>query len=131
EPVADGVTHRVLSSSTGPWRINVLYVDLDRCNAAEAVASGGSTLDRIKTTDMLAALARHERVLGGVNGDFFNLKNGSPTNLLVINGAMRTPPIAQPVLAFDSAGVPHIGVFTLSAGSLRPFHPLEAVGGRP
>ena len=131
EMIADGATHRVISSSKGPWRINVLSVDLDRCNAAEAVASSDSTLDRRKMTDMLAALARREQVLGGVNGDFFNLKNGSPTNLLVINGTMRTRPIAQPVLAFDSAGVPHIGFFTLTGGSLRPFHPLEAVGGRP
>lgn len=129
--VADGVTHRVISSSKGPWRINVLYVDLDRCNAAEAVASSDTSLNRVKTTDMLARLARHEKVVGGVNADFFNLKTGSPTNLLVIDGAMRTPPINQPVLAFDSAGVPHIGFFTLDGGALRPFHPLEAVGGRP
>ncbi|HVX38654.1 MAG TPA: phosphodiester glycosidase family protein [Gemmatimonadaceae bacterium] len=131
EVVAGGVTHRVISSSTGPWRINVLSVDLDRCNAAEAVASSDSTLVRVRTTDMLAGLARHETVLGGVNGDFFSLKTGSPTNLLVINGTVRTPPIAQPVLAFDSAGGPHIAFFTQDDGALRPFHPLEAVGGRP
>jgi exopolysaccharide biosynthesis protein len=129
--VADGVTHRVIHSSRGPWTVNVLYADLNRCTAVEAVASDADTLRRTKTTEMLEALARHEPVLGGVNADFFNLKSGRPTNLLVVNGAMRTPPIAQPVLAFDSAGAPHIGFFTLDRGRLLPYHPLQAVGGRP
>ncbi|HEY4216024.1 MAG TPA: phosphodiester glycosidase family protein [Gemmatimonadaceae bacterium] len=125
--VADGVTRRVISSSKGPWTINVLYVDLTRCNAAEAVASADRSIGRMKSTEMLRALAAHERVFGGVNGDFFNLQNGAPTNLLVINGTMRTPP----KLAFDSIGVPHIAKFTLTRGELLPFHPLQAVGGRP
>ncbi len=129
--IADGVTHRVISSSRGPWRINVLSIDLDRCNAAEAAASADGTLRRLKTTAMLAALAQHEKVLGGVNGDFFNLKTGSPTNLLVVDGSMRTPPIRQPVLAFDSTGAAHIGFFALDDNALRPFRPLQAVGGRP
>lgn len=129
--VAEGVTHRLIRSSAGPWTINVLYVDLDRCTTAEAVASSDSALTRMKTTAMLEALAAHETVLGGVNADFFNLRTGAPTNLLVINGTMRTPPIAQPVLAIDSAGRAHILLFTLHEGALRPFHPLQAVGGRP
>jgi len=129
QAVADGVTHRVIYSSKGPWAINALYVGLDRCTTAEAVAD--DSLRRTRTTQMLAALGRHEPVLGGVNADFFNLKNGRPTNLLVVNGAIRTLPIRQPVLAFDSTGAPHIGFFTLDSGRLRPYHPLQAVGGRP
>lgn len=127
ELLGDGVTHRVIHSPRGPWTINVLYVELERCNAVEPVEGTGRT----KTTAMLAQLSRTQRVLGGVNADFFDLKTGAPTNLLVIGGKMLTPPIKQPVLAFDSAGVPHIGLFTLDNGKLRPFHPLEAVGGRP
>ena len=129
EIVADGVTHRVIYSSTGPWTINVLSATLDRCTTVEAVAD--TALRRTRTTALLARLEPHEQVLGGVNADFFNLKNGRPTNLLVMNGDMRTPPIAQPVLAFDSAGTPHIGFFTLADGALRPYQPLQAVGGRP
>jgi exopolysaccharide biosynthesis protein len=129
--VAGGVTHRVIYSPTGPWTINVLSAELTQCTAAEAVASGDDTLRRTRTTALLATLAGHEQVLGGVNADFFDLKNGRPTNLLVVNGVMRTPPIAQPVLAFDTAGAAHIGLFTLGDGALRPYQPLEAVGGRP
>jgi exopolysaccharide biosynthesis protein len=109
----------------------VLYVDLDRCTTVKAVASSDSTTVRMKTTGMLATLGQQHDVLGGVNADFFNLRTGAPTNLLVIDGRMRTPPIAQPVLAVDSTGSAHIGFFTLIDSTLVPFHPLQAVGGRP
>lgn len=129
--VAPGVTRRVVRSTQGPWTINVLYVDLDRCNTAEAVKGADTAVGRYRTTDMLAALARHEKVVGGVNGDFFNLKDGSPTNLLVVNGRMLSAPNGRPVLAFDSAGIPHISTFALRDGHLAPFFPKNAVGGRP
>jgi exopolysaccharide biosynthesis protein len=130
QTVAPGVTRRVMRSATGPWTINVLYADLDRCNTAQALKGADTAIGRYKTSELLASLATHERVVGGVNGDFFNLKDGSPTNLLVVNGRMYSPPNGQPVLALDSAGVPHISVFTLRDGELAPFYPRNAVGGR-
>src|SRR5438067_1346447 len=129
--VTDGVWRRVIRSPTGPWTINVLYVDLDRCNSAEAVKGADSAAGRFKVTEMLAALRAREPVVGGVNADFFTLSNGAPTNLLIVNGRMLTPPNKQPVLAFDSAGAPHIETFTLANGRLAPFYPKNAVGGRP
>ena len=129
--VAPGVVHRTLRSPTGPWTINVLSVALDSCNHMEAVKGADSAAGRFRTTALLAGLAARERVVGGVNADFFVLKDGRPTNLLVVNGRMLTPPNGRPVLAFDSAGVPHLSPFVLHDGTLEPFHPLEAVGGRP
>jgi len=129
--VTDGVWRRVIRSPVGPWTINVLYVDLDRCNVAEAVKGGDSATGRFKVTEMLAALRAREPVVAGVNADFFTLSNGAPTNLLIVNGRMLTPPNRQPVLAFDSAGAPHIETFTLASGRLAPFFPMNAVGGRP
>lgn len=131
EQIADGVTHTMIRSSAGPWTINVLSIRLDRCTTVEAVPGAGHPLGREKTSDLLAELAQGERVLGGVNADFFNLRTGTPTNLLVASGAMRTPPIDQPVLAVDSAGIAHVEFFSLVNGVLVPFHPLQAVGGRP
>jgi hypothetical protein len=131
QTVAPGVTRRIVQSAMGPWTINILYVDLDRCNTAEAVKGADSATGRYRTSDLLAALATHEKVIGGVNADFFNLKDGSPTNLLVVNGRMLTPPNGQPVLAFDSTGIPHISTFAMRDGRLAPFHPRNAVGGRP
>jgi hypothetical protein len=129
--VAPGVVHRTLRSPTGPWTINVLSVALDSCNHMEAVKGADSAAGRFRTTTRLAGLAAHERVVGGVNADFFVLKDGRPTNLLVVDGRMITPPNGRPVLAFDSAGVPHLSPFALRDEKLTPFHPLQAVGGRP
>jgi exopolysaccharide biosynthesis protein len=129
--VSPGVVHRYIYSSTGPWAISVLDVELNQCNRAVAVKGSESPAGRVKTTTMLSDLAKHERVLGGVNADFFSLANGTPVGLLVVNGRMMTPPAAQPALAFDSAGTPRIEVFTRSGATLLPFHPMEAVGGRP
>lgn len=131
QSVAPGVAHYVVRSPAGPWTINVLSVDLDRCNAAEAVKGADSAAGRFKTTQLLTNLDRREHVIAGVNGDFFNLKDGSPTNLLVVDGRMLAPPNGKPVLAFDSAGVPHIATFALRDGRLVPFFPMNAVGGRP
>lgn len=129
--VAPGITRRLIRSSTGPWTINVVYVDFDRCNAAQAVKGAATPAGRFKVTDMLAALSPNEHVVAGVNGDFFDLKTGTPTNLLIVNGRMFTPPNTKPVLAFDSAGVPRIATFALRDGRLEPFYPKNAVGGRP
>lgn len=131
QAVAAGVTRRVVRSAKGPWTINVLYADLDRCNTAQALKGADTAIGRYRTSTLLAAQATHEKVVGGVNGDFFNLKDGSPTNLLIVDGHMLAPPNGQPVLAFDSTGVPHISTFTLRSGQLAPFYPKNAVGGRP
>jgi exopolysaccharide biosynthesis protein len=131
EIIADGVVRRYIHSPAGPWAVHVLEVDLDRCLAAVAVKGADSAAGRVKTTTMLGDLARRARVLGGVNADFFSLANGTPTNLLVVDGRVLTPPGNQPVLAFDSSGTPHITTFRIAGKTLAPFHPMEAVGGRP
>ncbi len=131
EMLGDGITRRFIYSAIGPWAIHVLDVRLDRCNAAVAVKGVDSAASRIKTTTMLGTLAARTKVLGGVNADFFSLANGTPNGLLIVDGRMLTPPTRQPVLAFDSSGVPRIDVFTMTDGTMRPFYPREAVGGRP
>jgi len=129
--VSDGVVLRYIHSPVGPWAISVLEIDLGRCNQALAVKGGESPAGRTKTTTVLRELSKRAHVVGGVNADFFSLKNGTPDGLLVVDGRMLTPPGPQPVLAFDSSGVPHIDVFRRSGTTLVPFYPLEAVGGRP
>ncbi|MES2178251.1 MAG: phosphodiester glycosidase family protein [Gemmatimonadota bacterium] len=131
QQISDGVVRRFVYSPQGPWAIHVLDVDLARCNAGVAVKGVDSAASRIKTTVLLRDLATRTTVFGGVNADFFSLANGTPAGMLIVDGKMLTPPSAQPVLAFDSAGTPHIGVFTRTAGTLRPFYPRDAVGGRP
>jgi hypothetical protein len=134
ERVADGVWHRYVYSSEGPWAVHALDVQLGGCNALVAVKGAGVPEGRIRTTAMLSRLDRdggRGRVVGGVNADFFSLANGTPTGLLVVDGRRMTAPSAQPVFAIDSTGRVHLQTFTLKDGALAPFHPRDAVGGRP
>ncbi len=145
--VAPGVTHRTLFVARGPWVVQVLDVRLDRCNTAVAVKGASSAVGRAKTSELLTDLARTRPVVGGVNADFFLFTPpGVPTGLHVSDGRVLTPPSPRPAFAIDSAGRPHIGFFTIAPAqqktfsvddpalrelSLLPFHPREAVGGRP
>jgi exopolysaccharide biosynthesis protein len=131
--VAPGVVHHAIRSPDGPWAIEVLDVRLDRCTTALAVKGRADSIGRERTSRLLAMLADTVAVLGGVNADFFRFTPpGVPTGLLVARGRAFTRPSARPVFAIDSAGVPHITVFTAdSTGVLASFHPLEAVGGQP
>jgi len=144
EQVRAGVTHQFIYAQSGPWAIHVLDVRLDQCYSALAVKGAAGATGRRKTSDMMRQLDRTRDVVAGVNADFFSLATGAPTNALVSAGRVITPPNKQPVFAVDSAGLPRIGVFEVRAGgtftvddtalahvSLLPFHPLEAVGGRP
>jgi exopolysaccharide biosynthesis protein len=130
EIVADGILHRYIYSSKGPWAINVLEVNLGKCNEAIAVKGADSAAGRTKTTVLLSQLAQSKQVLGGVNADFFDLKTGIPIGLLITNGRMLNPPDAEASLAFDSTGMAVIAKFSKKSNSLAPFYPREAVGGR-
>jgi len=148
--LAPGVLHRALFARSGPWVIQVLEVRLDRCYSAVAVKGGPSAIGRLKTSELLFGLARTQEVIGGVNADFFLFTPpGVPTGLHVSEGRVITPPSERPVFAIDSLGRPHITTFRVATASgteppkfavddpalealrLLPFHPREAVGGRP
>lgn len=145
ERLSDGVTRHVLRSPVAPWMIHVLDVRLDRCYSALALKGAPGAVGRAKTSDLMRELARTREVVGGVNADFFLFTPpGVPTGAHVSAGRVITPPSARPVFAVDSTGVPHITTLTvretrtftvddpaLAGLSLLPFHPLEAVGGRP
>lgn len=147
ERVRDGVAHHFIYSAAGPWAIHVLDVRLDQCHAPLAVKGAPGAGGRTKTSELLRALSRSRDVVGGVNADFFlSDPAGVPTGAHVSGWRVITPPSRQPVFAVDSAGRARIVVLSRADGdttaipvddpalarlSLRPFHPREAVGGRP
>lgn len=129
--LGDGALRRFVYSATGPWAISILEIDLGRCNRAVAVKGSESPAGRTKTTTLLGDLAKRERVIGGVNADFFSLTDGTPIGLTIVDGRLLTPPAPQAAIAFDSSGTPHIATFKQAGASLSPFYPMQAVGGRP
>lgn len=137
--VARGVSHWYVYSPKGPWAIHALVVDRDACWSARAVKGFPGVAGREKTSTLLRRLDDSVEVVGGVNADFFLADPlGAPTSLHVSGGRIVRDPNDRPVLAFDSTGRPRIARFTLEIASmpsgaqrLHPFHPVEAVGGRP
>jgi hypothetical protein len=143
--LGDRARHHFIYSSTGPWAIHVLEARLDRCLVPVAVKGGRSAIGRRTTSDLLRGLDSTREVIGGVNADFFLFTPpGVPTGVHVTEGRVITPPNRQPAFAVDSTGRPHIEVLwtvrpdsfavddpRLGTVRLLPFHPREAVGGRP
>lgn len=150
EVVAPGVVHRFVYSGTGPWAIHALDVDREVCHSAVAVKGFSGAVGRKTTSAMLAELDSSDTVIGGVNADFF-APNGAPTNAHISAGRVVRTPSSRPVLAFDSLGTPRIGrlramlvggvdtipliwgwpLLTPVTVRIVPWHPTEAIGGRP
>lgn len=109
EVLRRGAIHRYIHSSAGPWAIHVLEVDLDRCHRALAVKGAVGAIGREKTSTLLSRLGSTGVVIGGVNADFFLFAPpGVPAGAMISGGRVITGPSAQPVLSFDSGGMPRI-----------------------
>ena len=118
QPLRAGVTRWFVYAPSGPWAIHALVVDRDACYSALAVKGADGAVGREKTSVILERLRRSGDVVGGVNADFFLFTPpGVPRNLLVSRGRVVTGPSADPVLAFDSLGAPHLATFRVE-GSL-------------
>lgn len=110
-----GVTRWFIYAPSGPWAIHALAVDRDSCYFAVAVKGFAGAIGREKTSALLERLDETADVIGGVNADFFLFAPpGVPAGALVSRGRVVTGPSAQPVLAFDSLGAPHILTFRAS-----------------
>jgi len=82
--VAPGVVHRRLVVNSGPWRMNVLEVDLRTPGLNIRGIRANDAFKRRETVRSMAA--RTQSVVAAVNGDFFNIKTGESENNVVIEG---------------------------------------------
>jgi hypothetical protein len=88
----------------------VLRVNRDSCWRIEAVKAHGAAVGRERTSTLLRALADRERVVAGVNADFFIFTPpGVPRGAHVQEGTVITGPSERPVIAVDSSGTLFIG----------------------
>jgi hypothetical protein len=82
--VAPGVVHRRVVVNSGPWRMNVLEVDLRTPGLS---IRGVRANDAFKTREKVTAMAsRHPSVVAAVNADFFNVRSGESENNVIIEG---------------------------------------------
>jgi hypothetical protein len=85
--VAPGVTHKRLVDTRGPWRVNVLEIDLRRPGLViRGVRANDSLVARETVSSMLSRYAGPGRAVAAINGDFFNVRNGESENNVVIEG---------------------------------------------
>ncbi|HET9275659.1 MAG TPA: phosphodiester glycosidase family protein [Gemmatimonadales bacterium] len=111
QTLGSGLSHSYYWSGRGPWAIHVLTVELDSCWSAVAVKGMPGAVGREKTSALVARAGGLRRPAAGVNADFFLFSPpGVPTGAMISNGTVVTGPSAQPVLAFDSSGMPRITV---------------------
>ncbi len=85
--IVPGVTHRRVVVNSGPWRINVLEIDLREPGISlRGMRAKDAFIGREKVSSMVARYSGAGKVIGAVNTDFFSLKTGESENNVVIEG---------------------------------------------
>ncbi|MDQ4079754.1 MAG: phosphodiester glycosidase family protein [Gemmatimonadota bacterium] len=106
--ILPGVTHRRVTSPGGPWRINVLEIDLRR---PELAIRGVRACDRLFGRERPSAIARRLRtegvdVVAVMNADFFDLRGGTgatESNVVVDGEIVKAVTLTDsPFDAFDN-----------------------------
>jgi exopolysaccharide biosynthesis protein len=89
EQIAAGVVHKRLVQNSGPWRINLLEVNLAQPGlSVRAMKAKDSFVGKETVSSMVARYKGDGRVVGAINGDFFNIKTGESENNVVIEGEL-------------------------------------------
>ena len=82
--VVPGVVHRRLVVNAGPWRRNVLEIDLRTPGLS---IRGIRANDAFKTRETVRSMVkRSPSVVAAINGDFFNIRTGESENNVVVEG---------------------------------------------
>lgn len=85
--VAPGVVHKRLVETDGPWRINVLEVNLRQPGIViRGVRANDSSFSRETVSSMVARYKGPGRAVAGINADFFNVATGESENNVVVEG---------------------------------------------
>ncbi len=83
------MTHKRFVVNSGPWRINVLEVDLSQPGiVVRGVRANDSSMSREKVSSMVARYTGPGRAIAGINADFFNVRTGESENNVVIEGSI-------------------------------------------
>jgi Phosphodiester glycosidase len=85
--IAPGVTHRRVVVNSGPWRLNVLEINLRQPGISiRGVKGNDAFAAREKLTAMVQRYKGPGTVVAGINTDFFDVRTGESENNVVIEG---------------------------------------------
>jgi len=114
--VGPGVIHTKIISPEVPYAINILEVDLTNPYIEMETVKANDQLLGMETVSRMATRKSTEghRVVGAVNGDFYDMGSGVPTNLQMLDGEIVTLPIPYEVIGFDYRNKPFMDVLSYS-----------------
>ncbi len=85
--IAAGVTYKRLVVNSGPWRVNVVEVNLRQPGLIlRGVRAKDSALAREKVSEMFGRYKGPGRAVAAINADFFNTRTFESENNVVIEG---------------------------------------------
>jgi hypothetical protein len=84
-----GVMYRFLLDQRGPWRIQIIEIDLREPDLEIGAARASDRLFGREKTTLIAKRQNngHRKVIAALNSDFFSLKTGENENNNIIDGA--------------------------------------------
>lgn len=89
ETVAPGVVHRRVVLNKGPWRLNVLEVNLHQKGISIHEVKGNDVFAGLeKTSSMEQRYKGPGKAVAAVNADFFNVKTGESESNVLIDGVI-------------------------------------------
>jgi len=111
EKIAPGVVYYHDYSSSGPWHIHVLEIDLSNpLVELESVKAKKSLFAREKTSTMSGKLnSDNHYIAGAINADFFEW-DGLPVGVQVINGLLIHEPTTRSIFGMSVDKKPFIDI---------------------
>ncbi|MGC9512958.1 MAG: hypothetical protein ACP5D8_04920 [Fidelibacterota bacterium] len=124
--VGPGVVYYSESRDNGPFQFDVLVVDLTNPYITFETVKAGDKLNAFERTSSMAARKdrKYHRIVGGVNGDFYNTSNGVPIGAQVSNGEIVKTDEAWQSIGVSAENIPSIadvafsGVIISDSGSV-------------
>jgi len=124
--VGPGVVYYSESRDNGPFQFDVLVVDLTNPYITFETVKAGDKLNAFERTSSMASRKdrKYHRIVGGVNGDFYNTSNGVPIGAQISNGEIVKTDEAWQSVGVSAENIPSIadvaftGVVISDSGSV-------------
>lgn len=114
--VGPGVMYFPESRDNGPFQFDVLEIDLTNPFITFETVKAGDKLKAFERTSSMASRKnrKNHRIVGGVNGDFYNTSNGVPIGAQISNGEIvKTDEIWQSI-GVSTENIPSIADVSFS-----------------
>ena len=114
--VGPGVWHTHTRIPEVPWDMHIMTIDLQNPYITLESSKGEDQLFAREGTSVAAARKSHpgHRVIGAVNGDFYNVETGEPINAQIVNGHIIHRPTGRPTFAVSRDSIPFIEYMSMS-----------------